>query len=187
MSMVLLAEKIKPFNLSMITPATAVIVCDAIKKIIGLETQIKWVNDILLHGKKICGISAEGVANKGMDSIVVGIGINITTEDFPDDLRTIAASLLPGQKVGEYKNKLLNEILTVFLSTDWNNEKAVCAAYKRRLSMIGSPISVTHGNEKYNATAVDIDDECRLIVKKPNGSLVILSAAEVSVRGIDHE
>ncbi len=173
-------------NVTMITSATAVAVCRAIQAVTGQKAEIKWVNDILVNGKKICGILTEAITDfeSGcIDWIVVGMGINIDTKDFPGEISQTATSLFTENAGGSVRNRLAAEIINTFLSSSaWLNDKKTYEEYKNRLTMLGKGIIVSSANETYEATAIDIDEALRLIVKKTDGRISVLSSGEVHVR-----
>jgi len=79
------------------TSAAAVAVCDAISEVCGKEAGIKWVNDLYLDGKKVCGILAEAIPCAEGCHVILGIGVNLTTKDFPDGMRHPAGAVLSGE------------------------------------------------------------------------------------------
>ena len=170
---------------TLITAASAVAVCRAIETVAGVKPVIKWVNDILLDGKKICGILTEAVTDfesGGIDWIAVGIGINIDTNGFPGELSQAAASIFPDKTGGAVRNRLAAEIVNMFLSSGaWLNDEETYREYKDRLTLLGRAITVLRGDEAFEALALDVDETGRLIVKMPDGSLAALSSGEVSV------
>ena len=173
MSVVLHSGCIALPDITMITPAAAVAVCRAIKTVTGIETGIKWVNDILLDGKKVCGILTETAAG----SVVVGIGINVNTEHFPEEINQTAASLC----VPNIRNRLTAEIInTLLISGLLSDSDKIYNEYKKRLATLGREITVIQGNDRYPATAIDINKSGHLIAQKPGGSIVLLSSGEVS-------
>ncbi len=185
MSFVLRSSLINLPNVTMITSATAVAVCRAIQTVTGNNAEIKWVNDILLNDKKICGILTEAITDfesGSIDWIVVGIGINIDTQDFPDDLSQTATAIFTHKVGGTVRNRLSAEIINTFLSSNsCLNHNEMYKEYKERLTLLGKRIRVTVGNEAFDATAMDIDEKLRLVVKKTDGGISTLSAGEVSV------
>lgn len=190
------AEKAVP-----VTTAAAVAVCRAISSVLKVETCIKWVNDIYMSNRKICGILTEAVSDfesGSIESIILGIGINYSTPaaHFPDDIKNIAASLYsePEMTPGSLKhsadkpsrNKLAAAVIEQVLALTENLDPAdFMEEYKSRCFIIGKDITVYRGNEIYNAKAVDINNEGALIVRKTDGSEEILNSGEVSVRSKD--
>jgi BirA family biotin operon repressor/biotin-[acetyl-CoA-carboxylase] ligase len=183
---ILLRPPFIPENPTKITAAAAVMVSRAISRVCGLETNIKWVNDIELGGKKIGGILTE--AKFGADSkiewIVLGIGLNILAKQFPDELSHKAAALFNDDKINpiEIRNRLAEIIIEELISSNnWFRED-VFVEYKKRNTLIGQTVFVQHGNQSYDALAMAIDDELRLVVRKNDGTVITLLSEEVSVR-----
>ena len=168
------------------TVAAAVIVCDVIENVTGQKAQIKWVNDILLGGKKICGILTEamtGIESGGIDWIVIGIGINIDTAHFPNELRDTAGSLFPGQNTGEVRCRIAAEIIGGLLLMDGLRETGdILARYKAKLVTLGQKITVTGAGGTFDAEALDIDEAGRLLVRKACGETAALSSGEITFR-----
>ncbi len=166
-----------------LTTISAVAVVKAIESITNLKPMIKWVNDVYLGGKKICGILTEAVTDVEtglVQSIVIGIGINISTEHFPDDISQTASSInINGLSRNKLTAAISNELMEI--CSDLNN-KAYIRTYKEHSLLIGKSIDFYKNNVKYNATAVDIDNEGGLVVKLPNGKTEILNSGEITVR-----
>ncbi len=172
---------------TLVTSYAAVSVCEAIETTTGKMPQIKWVNDIFITGKKICGILTEAVTDfesGNMQWIVVGIGINFTTPDtgFPENIKHIAGSVFSGDIPTITRNQLAAEIINRILNIEKNcDNKTMLGEYKKRLMMIGKKVVVTGLNEPFEAMAVDIDEIGRLIVKKDNGDILSLFSGEISI------
>ena len=173
-----------------ITTAAAVAACRAIEACVpDRQPKIKWVNDILIDGKKTCGILTEAsidLESGGMDWAIMGIGFNVYEPEggFPEELKSIAGPIAPRRQ-----RDLRSRIAAAFLK----NFHQVCAdlesggfaeEYKRRSFLIGQPITVIRGGTTRPATACDIDGECRLLVRYADGSTEALASGEVSVRPI---
>lgn len=173
----------------LITSSAAVAVCRAIKKVCNLDCQIKWVNDIYIDSKKVCGILTEASVNfesRQLDYIVVGIGINVTTDSFPKELSDIATSLqekLNGNIIqrSELIGEILNELEIVLNDLD---DKNFMKEYKSRSFILGSEINVISPNSTQKATAIDFNEYGHLIVRLEDGKLKTLSSGEISVRKI---
>jgi BirA family biotin operon repressor/biotin-[acetyl-CoA-carboxylase] ligase len=169
---------------TLLTAFAAVSVCEAIEAVTDKTPLIKWVNDVFVDGKKVCGILTEAVADYESGNtqwIVAGIGINLSTPAFPDDLRHIAGSVLDAGTVPVTRNRLASEVINRFVG-GCGGEREMLADYKRRLFMLGKPVMVAGVNESYEAVAVDIDGSGRLIVKKGNGETLSLSSGEITIR-----
>lgn len=174
-----------------ITTNTAVIVARAIDKLTGQNSKIKWVNDIYLDQKKVCGILTEASVNYelGMlDYAIVGIGINVSTSNFPESLQSIAGSLLQNRPSHPpISSQLVAEIINqmAYLEHSLKNElsqKVFKKEYRERSLLIGNDIYVHKGNDCIEAKALDIDDKARLIVQYKDESIEILNSGEVSIK-----
>ena len=186
MSFILRPEYIPFKNATTITAFAAISVCESIEAVTGKNPSIKWVNDIFLSDLKICGISTEAATELESGSfawIVLGIGINYDTREFPENLAGIAGSIYPNGNAPQPKNRLAAEVINRILSRAYPTETEVFAAYKKRLMMLGKNITVYSTNETYEATAIDIDEAGRLIVQKQNGETCALFAGEISLSG----
>ena len=187
MSIVLRPEAMPFQNPTTVTAFAAVSVCEAIEAISGKTPGIKWVNDIFLQGKKVCGILTEAVTDfesGGLEWIVLGIGINVHTppEDFPGELQALATSIYPDNKRPGVRNRLSAEIINRVLGFETlPGETEIFEAYKKRLVMLGKEITVHQNQKHYRATAVDVDAAGRLIVQKENGEILALSSGEIRV------
>lgn len=182
---------LKPYlNISssvLITTAAAVGVLRALDKFTDEEAQIKWVNDIFINRKKVCGILTEAVTDfesGNVESIIVGIGLNVKTrlEDFPDDLKNKAGSLFINGKDTSIRSQLAAEIINNILAISNNLEnKEFLKEYKSRSLILDKQITYTKNNKVEEAFAQDIDDSGRLVIVK-DGKIEVLSSGEVSVK-----
>jgi BirA family biotin operon repressor/biotin-[acetyl-CoA-carboxylase] ligase len=174
-------------NSVLVTTAAAVAVCQAIEKITNLSPQIKWVNDIFIDKRKVCGILTEAVTNfeSGMmDSVVVGIGINVKTkiEDFPLELQDSAGSIFDHEDKS-IRNQLTGEIINNVLNISKNLEdRDFMSAYKQRSMILGEYILYKKDNTWHEGYALDIDDFGGLIVYTPDGQKITLNSGEVSIK-----
>ncbi|MCR5153246.1 MAG: biotin--[acetyl-CoA-carboxylase] ligase [Lachnospiraceae bacterium] len=178
-------------NFVRITPSVAVAVCGAICSLAGKKAEaegltkphigIKWVNDIFLNGKKICGILTENVTDEtGRMGIVTGIGINVGRLEFPEDLKNVATSLAnEGYEIN--KEELIAEIMNrLEFYMDGLNTSAFLKEYKEKSLVLGKEIKVM-AEDPYIATAMDIDENGGLIVKRGDEVLHI-NTGEVSIK-----
>jgi len=166
---------------TLITSFAAVAVCEAIEMLCNKRPQIKWVNDVFLGKKKICGILTEAVTDFESGQIgwiVVGIGVNFTAE-FPQALQEIATSIFAGEAPVTTRNCLIAEIVNRMLV--FRDETALLREYKQRLMMLGRQVQVRGAGEPYTAIALDIDAAARLIVRTETGEVQVLSSGEVSI------
>ena len=161
------------------TTLAAVAAYNAIRTVTGFETDIKWVNDLLMQGKKVCGILAEGVVlNQTLSRIVIGIGINTGSVDFPEDLQNIAGTLYQAHHPVDREQLaacLINEILN-----NLPNMPAHMPAYRSKCVTIGQTVSFINEGQKKTGYALTVDDDGALLVETENGP-VRLVAGEVSL------
>ena len=167
---------------TIITVYAAVAVCEAIESLCGKKPQIKWVNDIFLGEKKICGISAETVMDsKGkINWIVVGIGVNFTLPAVPNELAPIIGAIYEGLSQAETtREQLANKIINKMLNPQLDGH---IERYKRRLFILGKKIRVEGTDNPYEAIALDVDNAGQLLVKNESGEIITLTAGEISIR-----
>ena len=187
MSLLLRPQALEPMQAVKLTTMAAVAACGAIEQVSGRQTQIKWVNDILINGKKVSGILTEasfGLETGRLDYAIVGIGFNVypPTAGFPPELAEIADSILRNQE-NEGKNKLIASFLNRFLEIyHTDNASEYAAIYREKSMVIGQAIKVITPVEVRNAYALDVDRDCRLIVRYEDGAIDHLSSAEISIR-----
>ena len=182
---ILFNPRIEMANAPLITSFTAVAVSKAIEKLCGKEVNIKWVNDIYMNGKKICGILTEAGFNfeyGTLDYAVVGIGINVNGDDFPDDIKLIASSVEKECGVSISRNELCAEILNNIIEIeDALKTKKYLDIYRKKSNVIGKKVKVSIGNERFDAYAESIDDNAALVVRTEDGART-LNSGEVSIK-----
>ncbi len=181
----------------LVTALTSVAVTNAIQEVYGISSSIKWVNDIYVDNKKVCGILTEGIISqkeKKIEFVVIGIGVNVflNTEGFPDTLVSIAGALSQNISVIHSKefyitsrNKLCAQILNnlfIILSKDEEGINTCISEYKNRSFLLGKEVSVVKPNETYKALVLDITQKAHLVVEKEDGSKEDLFSGEVSIR-----
>lgn len=192
---ILLRPDFTPDKASMITLVIALSVAEAIEELAGVEAQIKWPNDIVVHKKKVCGILTEMATTPEMDEIqyvIVGVGVNInhaTAGDFPEEIRDKATSLKI--ETGHHINRaaLLERILERFEKNYETFEQTVDlsglrTAYQAHLINIDAEVRVLDPAGEYTGISRGISHLGELIVEKENGEKVSVYAGEVSVRGL---
>ncbi len=167
---------------TLLTPAAAVATVRVLEKFSDENLKIKWVNDIYKNDKKICGILAEAVldiARGGFAGFAVGIGINLSTEDFPEEIANIAASLKTDTDRNEIAAGIAQEIFSFAKNL---SAREFLPEYREHSYVTGKEIYFIKDGEKTNATALGIDDDGGLIVKLENSEVTILRGGEISVR-----
>ena len=158
-----------------ITPRAAVAVCEVLEKE-EIFPQIKWVNDIYLGGRKVCGILCERFESAGRTLTAVGIGINLTTREFPENI-PLAGSV--GKALNPVKTAI--KIALAFLESPSGHSRAeLLGEYKKRSLITGKEIEYTENGSLFTGKAVDINDDFNLEVETPDGRKV-LSSGEVSI------
>ena len=173
----------------LVTTAASVAVCRAIKKVCGLDTQIKWVNDIFFEGRKICGILTEAISNfesGKIDAVIVGIGINcsIKTEDMPDEIRETAGSLPPPVQRNKLAAEIINELMEILSRMGEGPYPSYMDEYRRRSMVLRKDIEVysNYSDEYKKAKAIDISDDGGLIVIYSDGRKDTLTTGEITIR-----
>lgn len=189
--MSLLLNPEKPFSeLPQYTVLMAVAVTDAILELTGIETDIKWVNDIYLKGKKICGILSEAVSDvdTGMiQAVIIGIGCNFSIPQtaFPAELQAKASSLFSEGTPTINRNQLIAAIWNRFFALlEQLPNQDYLQTYKKRSFVLGKQVSFTQQNTLYRGIATDITAKGELVVNCEDGQR-ILSSGEISLQAID--
>ena len=182
---VILRPDCAPERANLLTSLAAVAAAEAVEKAAGADVKIKWVNDLYLNGKKICGILTEaglGMEAGRLDWAVVGIGINVNRMEFPPDLMDIATSVGNETGTATDRNRLTAEILNRLDALYGDLETGTFLQESRRRSnVIGRTVTVIEGGEEYPARALDIDDQGRLIIETEKGR-TCLNYGEVSLK-----
>lgn len=182
---VLLKPRLAMDDVPMLTICAAVAVSAAVEKVCGLQTGVKWVNDIYCNGKKLCGILSEAFISaelKTTEYVIVGIGINSGKVD--PAVADIATSIFEETSVQGIRNRLAAEILNQFeyyyktLLTE-NGCRTVLEEYRRRLFIVGRKVEVLQHNTSYTATVLGIDDAGALLVKTAGGEQEALRTGEI--------
>ena len=172
-----------------ITACAAVAVAETVEELSGRATQIKWVNDVLLDGRKICGILTEAAfdcESGQLAYVIVGIGINIAVPagDFPAELRQIAGAAFDGKAIPELRAKLAAGVLDRLADYAVDPDNPACfEAYRARSLVLGKAVNLlVPGREPERAQVLDLNRDYSLRVRMPDGSERSVSSGEVSVR-----
>lgn len=186
MSLLLRPGAIPPAQAIHITTMAAVAACLAIDALCPRPPQIKWVNDILLGGKKVCGILTEGsfdLETGKLDDVVLGVGFNVypPAGGFPEELREIADSIF-FEQTEEGKNRLAAAFLNHFFRIYRDSASDYVRIYRERSLAMGRRVRVVTADAERDAYVLDIDRDCRLIVRYDDGSIDQLTSAQVSIR-----
>lgn len=168
-----------------ITTAAAVAVAETVRSVTGRNAEIKWVNDIYLDGKKVCGILTESAVNpdgRTLSYAILGIGINVLSpeSDFPAEIQSIAAPISEKDEK-DLHARIISGVLDRFFTLYENLQSpALLQKYKSLSCLLGQECYIV-GKEDLHGTAVDIDEDFRLILEQ-NGKRIALDSGEVSVR-----
>ncbi len=169
----------------LITTCGAVAVSRAIEKVSGCATGIKWVNDIFVNGRKVCGILAEAGfsgTTECPDYVVLGIGINVKKQSVPEELKEIVGCLEDTAQRPVLNEELITAVWEEFSNLYQNLSTAVyMEEYKERSILMGREVSVFTAEGVYRAIVTDIDKDGHLMIER-NGRVESLSCGEVSVR-----
>ena len=181
-------------KISDLTSWTAVAVADAIRNAYGLDSRIKWVNDLLMNRKKICGILTE-VSVEGesgfIDTCIIGIGVNVNESEFPSEISDIATSIsIENGGMKFIRANLASEIIKSMdkLASDWPGSSYYLDRYRDLNITTGSRITayprMAENGQGRTGTAISINDDFSLKVEFTDGSIENLKSGEVSVRGL---
>lgn len=185
---ILLRPEIELQRSVLLTSMAAVAVARAIERVSGVKAQIKWVNDIFLNKKKVCGILTEAgihMEKSCLDYAVVGIGVNVGVMEFPEELKEIATSVSNECGFAVSKEVLIDEILKEleqWYPTLWDG--SFLEESKKRSVLLGKDIlvlDVSAEGGSYPAKAVDINELGNLVIER-NGVTEVLNSGEVSIR-----
>lgn len=188
MMSILLRPKFEPQYAPTLTLVMGMAVAKAVKNL-GFDVSIKWPNDVVVSHKKICGILTEmGVRDGKIDYAVVGVGINVNIKEFPEEMADKATSLyleagrefdrsqIPGLVMEAFEEYYEKFAATCDLSGLKDEYESILANYNQPVRVLAA--------EPYEGIARGITDSGELLVKKTDGTIVAVSAGEVSVRGL---
>lgn len=187
---ILLRPDIRPAKAPMLTLVMGLSAAEGIKETTGVDAKIKWPNDIVADGKKICGILTEMVTEiEYINYVVIGVGINVNQESFPEELEGKATSLriAGGRTFG--RAEIIAAVLKAFeknyeLFLEAGDLSQLRARYDKLLVNLGRDVRVLEPGNEYEARAKGISDEGELIVTLSDGKERHVFSGEVSVRGI---
>lgn len=187
---VLLRPSLSAENSLFITAAAAVAVTEAINSLTGISAGIKWVNDVYVGGKKVCGILTEGAVDMetgGFSYAVLGIGINVTAPEggLPAEIRDVAGYLFEsGCTPADFRNRLAATVINNFITLYHKlPDKSFINEYRKLSVLIGKRVNIIScGKVMGQAGVVGIDENAGLIVRYDDGTAEILTSGEVSVR-----
>ena len=188
MMSILLRPKFEPQYAPMLTLVMGMAVAKAVKKL-GFDVSIKWPNDVVVSHKKICGILTEmGVRDGKIDYAVIGVGINVNIREFPEEMADKATSLYL-ESGREFDRSQIPGLVMEAFEKYYEKFAATCdlsglkEEYESILANYNQPVRVL-AKEPYEGVARGITDGGELLVEKTDGTIVAVSAGEVSVRGL---
>ncbi len=186
----LLKPEIKLQEATLITTAAAVSVCEALDMMGVRDCAVKWVNDVYLNSKKICGILTEagfGTNGDKPDYVILGAGLNMyePSGGFPSEIADIAGAAFNCEKQ-DLRNRFIACFLNCFFSY-YNHlaERTHISEYRRRCFVPGCDVDVICAGEVRRARALSIDENCGLEVQFETGEKAVLTSGEISIRLAD--
>lgn len=189
----LLRPPLEPNRLLPLTGLAAVAMCDAVERVAGVRPQIKWTNDLVLNGKKLCGIltelSVEGESG-ALQYVIIGTGVNVayTREDFSGELEDVATSLVieTGRSVSRaaLAAAMIEETDKMYDALLRGDTRAYLDAYRRDCLTIGREVQLLWQDARERVRAVGVDDDLGLEIVRADGSRDTIRTGEVSVRGL---
>jgi BirA family biotin operon repressor/biotin-[acetyl-CoA-carboxylase] ligase len=186
---ILLRPASPPDYWPLITFMAALAVGDALDEASGIQTNIKWPNDLLSGERKICGILAEAIETPSGRAVIVGIGINLTQAAFPDELIGVATSVSEVSGRNPERETILAALLRALarwyslLDEPSGREKIVAAWSSRSSYATGKLVQVSNGDETWQGTTCGVEDDGALRVSIDDGEVKLVRAGDVySVR-----
>lgn len=181
------------FDAGKITTAAAVAAAEAIRECGGRDVGIKWVNDVYVGGRKVCGILAEAITNPKtgrIDSVVLGIGLNLfdPVGGFPDDIKDRAGSILGRPRTedagdSEMPDRLAACVYRQFFGLYGRADEEIAARYRELCFVPGRKVTVIRSGAERPAEAISLDEHCRLLVRyEDDGTEESLFSGEISLR-----
>lgn len=183
---IILTPKKDPERIPLLTLIGALSVHDAIKNI-GIETDLKWPNDILYKNKKLCGVLSQFKSSgNNIERVVVGIGLNVNQKEFPRVIKndSISLRMIKGEIID--REKILTDILNKFAYYYTKFQKgeyiSIIEIWKKEMTMLNKKITVnTAKNEQYKGKVVDITENGALIIEQQDKTRKTLIAGDVSI------
>ena len=189
---VLLRPDLPPERLIPVTALAGVAVCNAVEQVCGVRPGVKWPNDPVLNGKKLCGILTELTVDSESGSLclILGIGINVgqTAADFTPEVAQIATSL--AQELGRPVSRAalsgalireLDRLYAVLQRGDWTDD---LAAFRQDCVNLGKTVQIIGADSRETVQAIAIDEEFGLTVQAADGTIKTIRSGEVSIRGM---
>ena len=163
-----------------LTAATAVAVSRAIKQVTNITVGIKWVNDLYFMGKKVCGILAESFSADDKRYALVGVGINLSTQDFPNEICGIAGNLVG--EAGELRRELAIAVCREIYDIYRQKDRGFTDEYRSLSVVLGKRVEFFADGEKRTGYAAHIDDGGALWISTDSGESIRLCSGEISLK-----
>ncbi len=172
-------------NIGVVPLCTGAAIIEILCKYLNLNAECKWPNDILINGKKVCGILVESTyLNNKINKLIIGIGINVNQEIFPDDISEIATSLKieTGTTINRHEllSGILNIIEVMYHSLLVPGDNYFIELWKSKCRMFGKTVNVTNGDNVISGKALRIDSDGGLMLEN-DGKIIKLLAGEVTI------
>lgn len=171
------------FDAGLLTTSTAVVVAQTLRQLFKVPVALKWVNDVLVNQHKVVGILSEGTTDLEtgqMAAVVIGIGINLTTSAFPDELVTKAGAVTTSS-TDVTRNQVIQVLLRRFFTSYPTYQRGDFMVEYRRLSMvIGESVTLASGQQVYQGRVLDIDDHGALVVRLASGQVRHFTSGEIT-------
>ncbi len=185
-----LRPKFAPDMAPAVTLVMAMAVVKALEECCGQDSQIKWPNDIVINGKKVCGILTEmSLLGGTIRHVMIGVGINVNMTEFPEEIRQTATSLyiekgekMPRASIVAKTMEYFEGYYEKFLQTQ--DMSGLKEEYVAHLVNVDKKVCVLDPGQEFEGVAQGIDDKGQLLVQKDDGNVVAVYAGEVSVRGV---
>lgn len=186
----LLRPEMNPVNASMLTLIMALAAEKGIRKVAGLESQIKWPNDLVLNKKKICGILTEMSTDQmEIKYVIIGTGINVCQEQFPDEIRTTATSLYLESGERFERSEIIGAVMEafeeyyeIFMKTE--DMSGLIEEYNQKLVNLNNEVCILAPTGDFRGVSKGINATGGLMVRLEDGSETEVISGEVSVRGV---
>lgn len=174
-------------KLGILSFLTAISVSEAIEKNTNVKVTTKWPNDLLINGKKFCGILMEAsiTADKG-DFVILGIGINVNQDQFPKEIQDHATSLSLATRKVYNRTTIVQDILqaleTNYVELNKNkNFNSIIERWKKRCDMLNREITLIHAGKTITGKAIDVDERGLLMLELENSNIIKLSSGDVTI------
>lgn len=186
----LVRPNIRPEKAPMLTLVAGLSVVEAVRQFTGLEAKIKWPNDVVINGSKICGILTEMNGERDyIQNVIIGVGINVNQSSFPKEIEDVATSLklLTGKSIN--RNNLIVIILKIFQNNykkfiSDENLAFMILRYNELCVNVGRQLKIIEARREREGEGIEVTKEGVLLVRDSKGEVFSVNAGEVSVRGL---